>query len=133
MELIVSIISAMNLAPLLGGGGSSTSSKQQQHQPGSKPTCNPYAKVFLLPDRSELAKRRTATIHANNNPVWGQTFVYTNVDRTAATNTNPGSSSFGGGGVGESSRALEVTVWDLVDEGGHHSGNAFWIMSVLWE
>ena len=79
-ELIVSIISAMNLPPRRGTG---------EHR-------NPYAKVFLLPDRSEMSKRRTKTIHNCNNPLWSQTFLYGNIQWAELQ-----------------SRLLEVTVWDF--------------------
>ena len=78
-ELIVSIISAMNLSPRTNG----------QYR-------NPYAKLFLLPDRSEAAKRRTKTMHNCNNPVWGQTFSFENIRWSELR-----------------SRALEITVWDF--------------------
>lgn len=37
---------------------------------------NPYAKVYLLPDRSEKSKRRTKTLASTNEPRWGQIFRY---------------------------------------------------------
>ena len=57
---------------------------------------NPYAKLFLLPDRSELSKRRTKTVHNCNNPVWNQTFSFENIRWSELR-----------------SRALEITVWDF--------------------
>lgn len=78
-ELIVSVISAMNLSNRTNG----------QYR-------NPYAKLFLLPDRSELSKRRTKTVHNCNNPVWNQTFSFENIRWSELR-----------------SRALEITVWDF--------------------
>lgn len=78
-ELLVSVISAMNLSPRSNG----------QYR-------NPYAKLFLLPDRSEWSRRRTKTIHNCNSPVWSQTFSYENVRWSELR-----------------SRALEITVWDF--------------------
>ncbi|XP_047736785.1 regulating synaptic membrane exocytosis protein 1 [Hyalella azteca] len=56
---------------------------------------NPYAKLFLLPDRSEKSKRRTKTIAGTCQPRWNQTFVYAPV-RVAELRQ----------------RSLQVTVWD---------------------
>ena len=82
---------------------------------------NPYAKLFLLPDRrfspsnflspkflffflhsmpkllsfSERSKRRTKTLANTNHPRWNQSFVYSNVRRDELRQ-----------------RVLEVTVWD---------------------
>lgn len=39
------------------------------------PRC-PYAKIFLLPDKSEKSKRRTKTLANTLEPRWNQTFVY---------------------------------------------------------
>lgn len=77
-ELIISILSAVDLVPRPNG----------QYR-------NPYAKLFLLPDRSEKGKRRTKTMPNTNNPIWNKTFVYSNI-RWAELRT----------------RVLEVTVWD---------------------
>ena len=77
-ELIIAILSAVDLIPKPNG----------QYR-------NPYAKMFLLPDRSERAKRRTKTVPNTNNPVWNQTFIYSNI-RWAELR----------------SRVLEVTIWD---------------------
>ena len=82
-ELLVSIISAMNLPTRRG------------MPPGGEHR-NPYAKVFLLPDRSEMSKRRTKTIHNCNNPLWNQTFLYGNIQWAELQ-----------------LRLLEVTVWDF--------------------
>lgn len=37
---------------------------------------NPYARVYLLPDRSEKSKRRTKTAAGTTEPLWGQSFRY---------------------------------------------------------
>lgn len=42
---------------------------------------NPYAKVYLLPDRSEKSKRRTKTLANTNEPRWGQIFRYSGYRR----------------------------------------------------
>ncbi|XP_020282605.1 regulating synaptic membrane exocytosis protein 2 isoform X2 [Pseudomyrmex gracilis] len=78
LQLNVTIICAAGLAPKSNG------------QPR-----NPYAKVFLLPDKSEKSKRRTKTVANTNDPRWNQTFVYTKVRRSELRK-----------------RALEITVWD---------------------
>jgi len=77
-ELIVTVLSAVDLEPRVGG----------QYR-------NPYAKLFLLPDRSERSKRRTKTLANTNHPRWNQSFVYSNVGRDELRQ-----------------RVLEVTVWD---------------------
>ena len=79
LELVVSIITAVGLQSKVNG----------QYR-------NPYAKIFLLPDRSEKSKRRTKTISNTNNPTWNQSFVYSPIRITEL-----------------SSRILEVTVWDF--------------------
>uniref|UniRef100_A0A336LL41 CSON009705 protein n=1 Tax=Culicoides sonorensis TaxID=179676 RepID=A0A336LL41_CULSO len=61
---------------------------------------SPYAKIFLLPDRSDKSKRRTKTITNSNDPRWGQTFIYSGLRRVDLNN-----------------RALEVSVWDYVRYG----------------
>nr|XP_012225588.1 PREDICTED: regulating synaptic membrane exocytosis protein 2 isoform X2 [Linepithema humile] len=78
LQLIVTIICATGLTPKSNG------------QPR-----NPYAKVFLLPDKSEKSKRRTKTVANTNEPRWNQTFVYNGVRRSELRK-----------------RALEITVWD---------------------
>ncbi|XP_028048092.1 regulating synaptic membrane exocytosis protein 2 isoform X4 [Monomorium pharaonis] len=78
LQLIVTIICASGLTPKSNG------------QPR-----NPYAKVFLLPDKSEKSKRRTKTVANTNDPRWNQTFVYNGVRRSELKK-----------------RALEITVWD---------------------
>ncbi|VVC92496.1 unnamed protein product, partial [Leptidea sinapis] len=59
------------------------------------PRC-PYAKLFLLPDKSEKSKRRTKTLANTLEPRWNQTFVYCGIRITDIKK-----------------RTLEVTVWDL--------------------
>ncbi|XP_018393491.1 PREDICTED: regulating synaptic membrane exocytosis protein 2 [Cyphomyrmex costatus] len=78
LQLIVTIICAAGLTPKSNG------------QPR-----NPYAKVFLLPDKSEKSKRRTKTVGNTNDPRWNQTFVYNGVRRSELRK-----------------RALEISVWD---------------------
>jgi hypothetical protein len=78
-ELIATILSAVGLSSRPNG----------QYR-------NPYAKLFLLPDRTDKSKRRTKTIPNTNDPLWNQTFVYPNI-RWAELR----------------SRVLEVTVWDF--------------------
>ncbi|XP_011182531.3 uncharacterized protein LOC105212329 isoform X2 [Zeugodacus cucurbitae] len=63
---------------------------------------NPYAKVFLLPDRGTKSKRRTKTLANTCEPRWGQTFVYTGLRRSDLTG-----------------RLLEVTLWDYVRYGAN--------------
>ncbi|XP_055642505.1 regulating synaptic membrane exocytosis protein 1 isoform X9 [Toxorhynchites rutilus septentrionalis] len=63
---------------------------------------NPYAKICLLPDRSEKSKRRTKTLALTNDPRWGQTFVYEGLRRADLQN-----------------RLFEVTVWDYVRYGAN--------------
>lgn len=47
---------------------------------------NPYAKVYLLPDRSERSKRRTKTLANTNEPRWGQIFRYNGYRRVDLCN-----------------------------------------------
>ncbi|EDW81032.2 uncharacterized protein Dwil_GK11837 [Drosophila willistoni] len=63
---------------------------------------NPYAKVFLLPDRSHKSKRRTKTVGTTCEPRWGQTFVYSGLRRCDLNG-----------------RLLEVTLWDYVRYGAN--------------
>ncbi|KOC65693.1 Regulating synaptic membrane exocytosis protein 2 [Habropoda laboriosa] len=77
LKLIVTLICAAGLTPRSNG------------QPR-----NPYAKIFLLPDRSEKSKRRTKTLANTNDPMWNQTFVYDGNEPELGK------------------RALEITVWD---------------------
>ncbi|KAJ0181142.1 hypothetical protein K1T71_003227 [Dendrolimus kikuchii] len=79
LQLLVTVVSASNLSPRLDGS-----------------TRCPYAKIFLLPDKSEKSKRRTKTLANTLEPRWNQTFVYCGVRITDIKK-----------------RTLEVTVWDL--------------------
>ncbi|XP_014370648.2 regulating synaptic membrane exocytosis protein 2 isoform X5 [Papilio machaon] len=79
LQLLVTVVSASGLTP----------------RPDGSPRC-PYAKIFLLPDKSEKSKRRTKTLANTLEPRWNQTFVYCGI-RIADIKK----------------RALEVTVWDL--------------------
>ena len=63
---------------------------------------NPYAKLFLLPDKSEKSKRRTKTIANTNDPRWNQTFVYCGIRRNDLK-----------------LKILEITVWDYVRFGAN--------------
>ncbi|XP_046648055.1 regulating synaptic membrane exocytosis protein 2-like isoform X4 [Daphnia pulicaria] len=56
---------------------------------------NPYAKLFLLPDKSEKSKRRTRALASTLEPRWNQTFLYSHLRRSELR-----------------SRFLEITVWD---------------------
>ncbi|XP_032529499.2 regulating synaptic membrane exocytosis protein 2 isoform X8 [Danaus plexippus] len=79
LQLLVTVVSASNLSPRIDGS----------------PRC-PYAKIFLLPDKSEKSKRRTKTLANTLEPRWNQTFVYCGIRITDLKK-----------------RTLEVTVWDL--------------------
>lgn len=59
LQLLVTVVSASGLTPRADGS----------------PRC-PYAKIFLLPDKSEKSKRRTKTFANTLEPRWNQTFVY---------------------------------------------------------
>ncbi|XP_012284528.2 regulating synaptic membrane exocytosis protein 2 [Orussus abietinus] len=63
---------------------------------------NPYAKVFLLPEKSEKSKRRTKTLANTNDPRWNQTFFYNGIRRPELRQ-----------------RALEITVWDYLRYGAN--------------
>ncbi|XP_023346790.1 regulating synaptic membrane exocytosis protein 1 [Eurytemora carolleeae] len=78
LELVVTVLGAVNLPHRDNG----------QYR-------NPYAKLYLLPDRSERSKRRTKTLANTNHPRWNQSFVYLAIRRRDLR-----------------SRILEVTVWD---------------------
>uniref|UniRef100_A0AAY5JZS7 C2 domain-containing protein n=1 Tax=Esox lucius TaxID=8010 RepID=A0AAY5JZS7_ESOLU len=56
---------------------------------------NPYAKIYLLPDRSDKSKRRTKTVKKSVEPKWNQTFMYTPVHLREFRE-----------------RMLEITLWD---------------------
>ncbi|XP_068086466.1 regulating synaptic membrane exocytosis protein 2 [Anabrus simplex] len=85
LQLVVTVVCAAGLTPRSNG------------QPR-----NPYAKLFLLPDRSEKSKRRTKTLANTNDPKWNQTFIYSSVRRADLK-----------------LRILEVTVWDYVRYGAN--------------
>ncbi|KAI8429794.1 hypothetical protein MSG28_000327, partial [Choristoneura fumiferana] len=59
LQLVVTVVSASGLCP----------------RPDGSPRC-PYAKIFLLPDKSEKSKRRTKTLANTLEPRWNQAFVY---------------------------------------------------------
>ncbi|CAG2116617.1 unnamed protein product, partial [Medioppia subpectinata] len=79
LQLVVTIISAIDLSPRKTGYAR-----------------NPYAKMFLLPDKSEKSKRRTKTMVNSNEPLWNQTFVYSPLRRSEMK-----------------TKALEITIWDF--------------------
>ncbi|CAH2267156.1 jg2894 [Pararge aegeria aegeria] len=79
LQLLVTVVSATGLSPRSDGS----------------PRC-PYAKIFLLPDKSEKSKRRTKTLANTLEPRWNQTFVYCGIRISDLKK-----------------RTLEVTVWDL--------------------
>ncbi|CAH4015102.1 unnamed protein product [Pieris brassicae] len=79
LQLLVTVVSASGLTPRADGS----------------PRC-PYAKIFLLPDKSEKSKRRTKTLANTLEPRWNQTFVYCGIRFSDIKK-----------------RTLEVTVWDL--------------------
>uniref|UniRef100_A0A8D8HYM9 Regulating synaptic membrane exocytosis protein 2 n=1 Tax=Culex pipiens TaxID=7175 RepID=A0A8D8HYM9_CULPI len=85
LQLIVTIVGATDLVSRLNGAAR-----------------NPYAKVCLLPDRSEKSKRRTKTLALTNDPRWGQTFVYEGFRRADLHN-----------------RLFEITLWDYVRYGAN--------------
>ncbi|XP_015173071.1 PREDICTED: regulating synaptic membrane exocytosis protein 2 isoform X1 [Polistes dominula] len=87
LQLFVTVVSASALSP----------------RPDGQPR-NPYAKIFLLPDRSEKSKRRTKTLANTNDPKWNQTFAYNGIRRSELRK-----------------RALEITVWDY----GRYDANDF--------
>ncbi|KAJ8734085.1 hypothetical protein PYW07_014636 [Mythimna separata] len=78
-QLCVTVVSASGLTPRSDGS----------------PRC-PYAKIFLLPDKSEKSKRRTKTLANTLEPRWNQNFIYCGIRITDIKR-----------------RTLEVTVWDL--------------------
>ncbi|XP_049698581.1 regulating synaptic membrane exocytosis protein 2 isoform X2 [Helicoverpa armigera] len=78
-QLCVTVVSASGLTP----------------RPDGSPRC-PYAKIFLLPDKSEKSKRRTKTLANTLEPRWNQNFIYCGIRITDIKR-----------------RTLEVTVWDL--------------------
>ncbi|XP_044728864.1 regulating synaptic membrane exocytosis protein 2-like isoform X2 [Chrysoperla carnea] len=85
LKLVITIVCAVGLTPRTNG------------QPR-----NPYAKIFLLPDRSDKSKQRTKTLANTNEPRWNQTFIYTGLRKTDLK-----------------LKILEVTVWDYVRYGAN--------------
>lgn len=69
LQLIVTIICSTELRPRQNGA-----------------LRNPYAKVFLLPDRCDKSKRRTKTLADTNEPRWGQTFLFNGLRRSDLNN-----------------------------------------------
>ena len=65
---------------------------------------NPYAKIYLLPDRTEDSLRRTKTCFKTLNPFWNQSFSF-HVSRN----------NF-------SDKELEVTIWDNCFADQSHPG-----------
>ncbi|XP_043476494.1 regulating synaptic membrane exocytosis protein 2 [Leptopilina heterotoma] len=87
LQLIVTLVCATGLPPRSNGQARS-----------------PYAKIFLLPDRSEKSKKRTKALANTNDPRWDQTFVYNGIRWSELRQ-----------------RALEITVWDY----GRYVANDF--------
>ncbi|XP_031785007.1 regulating synaptic membrane exocytosis protein 2 isoform X4 [Nasonia vitripennis] len=87
LQLMVTLVCATGLTPRSNG------------QPRSS-----YAKVYLLPDRSEKSKKRTKTLANTNEPRWDQTFVYNGIRWSELRQ-----------------RSLEITVWDY----GRYGANDF--------
>ncbi|XP_051156405.1 regulating synaptic membrane exocytosis protein 2 [Leptopilina boulardi] len=87
LQLIVTLVCATGLPPRSNGQARS-----------------PYAKIFLLPDRSEKSKKRTKPLANTNDPRWDQTFVYNGIRWSELRQ-----------------RALEITVWDY----GRYGANDF--------
>ncbi|XP_039275187.1 regulating synaptic membrane exocytosis protein 2-like, partial [Nilaparvata lugens] len=85
LQLVVTLVCAAGLVPRSNGSPR-----------------NPYAKLYLLPDRSEKSKRRTKTLANTNDPKWNQSFIYTSVRRADLK-----------------LRIVEVTVWDYVRFGAN--------------
>ena len=63
----------------------------------SKGLSDPYAKCYLLPDKSVKGKRKTGVIKNNLNPVWEERFTYEKVTLEELSKE----------------RVLEVTIWDF--------------------
>jgi len=71
---------------------------------------NPYVKMYLLPDRSEISKRRTKTEKKTLSPRWNQSFVYAPIRQGDLE-----------------SMSLELSLWDLdrsVETNNHFIGEA---------
>ena len=63
----------------------------------TKGLSDPYAKCYLLPDKSAKGKRKTGAIKNNLNPVWEERFTYEKVTLEELSKE----------------RVLEVTIWDF--------------------
>ncbi|XP_075236829.1 rab3 interacting molecule isoform X6 [Lycorma delicatula] len=85
LRLVVTLVCAAGLVPRSNGSPR-----------------NPYAKLYLLPDRSEKSKRRTKTLASTNDPKWNQNFIYTSIRRADLK-----------------LRIVEITVWDYVRYGAN--------------
>ncbi|KAI5693487.1 hypothetical protein M8J75_000155 [Diaphorina citri] len=83
LRLVVTLMCAASLVPRSNG----------------QPRC-PYAKIYLLPDRSEKSKRRTKTLANTNDPKWNQSFFYPGIRRSDLK-----------------LRSIEITVWDYTRYG----------------
>ncbi|KAG9511213.1 Regulating synaptic membrane exocytosis protein 1, partial [Fragariocoptes setiger] len=77
-QLMVTIVSASELMPTLDGR-----------------LRNPFAKLYVLPERSDKYKRRTKTLVRTNDPKWNQTFIYSPFRRSKLR-----------------TRCLDISVWD---------------------
>ncbi|XP_065203791.1 regulating synaptic membrane exocytosis protein 2 isoform X7 [Planococcus citri] len=80
LNLVVTVVCAVGLIPRSNG------------QPR-----NTYAKLYLLPDRSEKSKRRTKTLANTNEPRWNQNFIYSSVRRSDLK-----------------VKMIEISVWDYM-------------------
>ncbi|XP_011501692.1 PREDICTED: regulating synaptic membrane exocytosis protein 1 [Ceratosolen solmsi marchali] len=87
LQLAVTLVCATGLTPRNNG--------QQRSS---------YAKMYLLPDRSEKSKKRTKTLANTNEPRWDQTFVYSGIRWSELRQ-----------------RSLEITIWDY----GRYGANDF--------
>ena len=64
---------------------------------------NPFVRCYLLPSVTPSGKRKTPVVHKSLNPVWNEQFFY---KRQQIEDL-------------KTSRALEVTVWDMDRRGTH--------------
>ncbi|KAH8343727.1 hypothetical protein KR059_006462 [Drosophila kikkawai] len=107
LQLIVTLVCATGLSLRQSGAGR-----------------NPYAKVFLLPDRSHKSKRRTKTVGTTCEPRWGQTFLYSGLRRCDLNgrllevrryyrNHSPSDQS------SNHNHIFQVTLWDYVRYGAN--------------
>ncbi|TGZ68269.1 hypothetical protein CRM22_004341 [Opisthorchis felineus] len=58
-------------------------------------TVNPYVKIYMLPDKAKISKRKTKVLKKTNNPEWNTNFVYNDINRNQLANIG-----------------IEVSVWD---------------------